>query len=50
MAMDKKRRVGNGLATEGLATPKRCHVVGSLGLVAVNNAENVKAVVEYVNS
>jgi hypothetical protein len=49
MSMDKKRSVCNGLATEGLATPERCHVVGSLGLVAVNNAENVEAVIEYVN-
>jgi hypothetical protein len=49
MAMDKKRSVCNRLAAEGLATPERCHVVWSLGLVAVDNAENVEAVVEYVN-
>jgi hypothetical protein len=47
--MYQKRSVGNSSPAETLATPERCHVVWTLSLVAVNDSENVEAVVEYVN-
>jgi hypothetical protein len=49
MTVYQKRTIGNSASAETLTTPERRHVVGSLGLVAVDYAENVEAVVENVN-
>jgi hypothetical protein len=47
--MYQRGSVCDWLSAEGHATPERSHVIRTLGLVAVNNAENVEAVIEDVN-